>query len=61
MQQGPWSVEGCWAAVPARAWYAFVIVSDWWHIGLRGMMFGDEPEDMVPLDSVGSVFVAVGC
>ena len=31
VQQGPWSVEACPAAVPARAWYALVIVSDWWH------------------------------
>ena len=29
VQQGPRSVEGCRAAVPARAWYALVTVSDW--------------------------------
>ena len=61
VQQGPWSVEGCRAAVPAPAWYALVIVSDWWHIGLRGVVFGDGPGGMVPFDSAGSVFVAVGC
>ena len=36
VQQGPWSVEGCRAAVPARAWYALVIVSHWWYVCLRG-------------------------
>ena len=41
VQQGPRSVEGCRATVPARAWYALVIVSDWWYIGLRGVVFGD--------------------
>ena len=33
VQQGPRSVEGCRAAVPARAWYALVTVSDWWYTG----------------------------
>ena len=61
VQQGLWSVQGCRAAVPARAWYAFVIVSDWSHIGLQGVVFGDGPGCMVPLDSAGSVFLAVGC
>ena len=61
VQQGPWSVEGCRAAVPARAWYALVIVSDWWHIGLRGVVFGDQPGGMVPSDSAGSPFSAAGC
>ena len=40
VQQGPRSVEGCRAAVPARAWYALVIVFDRWYIGLRGVVFG---------------------
>ena len=61
VQQGPWSVEGCRAAVPARAWYALVTVSDWWYIGLRCIMFGDGPGGMVSLDSAGSMFVAVWC
>ena len=61
VQQGPRSVEGCQAAVPAHAWYALVIVSDWWYIGLRGVVSGDGPGGMVPLDSAGSVFVAVWC
>ena len=61
VQQGPRSVEGCRAAVPARAWYALVIVSDRWYIGLRGVVFGDGPGGMVSLDSAGSVFVAVWC
>ena len=59
VQQGPRSVEGCRAAVPARAWYALVTVSDWWYIGLRCVVFGDGPGGMVSLDSAGSVFVAV--
>ena len=61
MQQGPRSVEGCRAAVPARAWYALVTVSDWWYIGLRRIVFGDGPGGMVSLDSAGSMFVAVWC
>ena len=61
VQQGPQSVEGCRAAVPAYAWYALVTVSDWWYIGLRGVVFGDGPGGMVSLDSAGSVFVAVWC
>ena len=61
VQQGPLSVEGCRAAVPARAWFALVTVSDWWYIGLRCVVFGDEPGGMVSLDSAGSVFVAVCC
>ena len=61
VQQGPRSVESCRAAVPARAWYALVIVSDWWDIGLRGVVFGDAPGGMVSPDSAGSVFVAVWC
>ena len=60
VQQGPWSVEGCQAALPARAWFASVIVSDWLHVCLRGVVFWDGPGGMVPLDSVGSVFVPVG-
>ena len=59
VQQGPRSVEGCRAAVPARAWYALVTVSDWWYIGLRCIVFGDGPGGMVSLDSAGSMFVAV--
>ena len=51
VQQRSWSVEGCRAAVPKRAWYALVIVSDSWHIGLRGVLFGDGPGSMVPSDS----------
>ena len=46
VQQGPRSVEGCRAAVPARAWYALVTVSDWWYIGLRCIVFGDGPGGM---------------
>ena len=61
MQQGPWSVEGCRAAVPPTAWYALVIVSDWWYACLRVVVFGDGPGGMVPLDSAGSMFVAVRC
>ena len=61
VQQGPRSVEGCRAAVPAGALYAVVTVSDWWYIGLRCVVFGDEPGGMVSLDSAGSVFVAVWC
>ena len=61
LQQGPWSVEGCRAAVLARAWSALVIVSDWWHISLLGLVFGDGRGGMVPLDSAGSLFMAVGC
>ena len=61
VQQGPRSVKGCRAAVSARAWYALVIVSDWWYIGLRGVVFRDGPGGMVSLDSAGSVFVAVWC
>ena len=61
VQQGPRSVEGCRAAVPARAWYALVTVSDWWYIGLRCIVFGDGPGGMVSLDSAGSMFVAVWC
>ena len=61
VQQGPRSVEGCLAAVPAGAWYALDIVSDWWYIGLRGVVFGDGPGGMVLLDSADSVFVAVWC
>ena len=60
VQQQPWIVEGCRAAVSARAWCALVIVSDWWHVCLRGVVFGDGPRGMVPLDSAGSVFVPVG-
>ena len=52
---------GCRAAVPARARYALVTVSDRWYIGLRGIVFGDGPGGMVSLDSAGSVFVAVWC
>ena len=59
--QGPGSVEGCRAAVPARARYALVTVSDWWYIGLEGVVFGDGPGGMVSLDSAGSVFVANWC
>ena len=59
VQQGPWNVEGCRAAMPARAWYALVIVSDWWHIALRGVVIGDGRGGMVSLDGAGSVFVAV--
>ena len=59
VQQGPRSVEGCRAAVPARAWYALVTVSDWWYIDLRCIVFGDGPGGMVSLDSAGSMFVAV--
>ena len=40
VQQGPRSVEGCRAAVPARAWYALVTLSDWWYIGLRCIVHG---------------------
>ena len=54
-------MEGCRAAVPVRAWYALVTVSDWWYIGLRCVVFGDGPEGMVSLDSAGSMFVAVWC
>ena len=61
VQQGTWSVEGCGAAVPARAWYGSVIVSDWWHICLRGVLFWDGQRGMMPLDSAGSVFVAAEC
>ena len=61
VQQGPWSVQGCRAAVRARAWYALVILSDWWYVCLPRVLFGDGPGGMVPLDSAGSVFVAVGC
>ena len=61
VQQGPRSVEGCRAAVPAHAWYALVTVSDWSYIGLRCVVFGDGPGGMVSLDSAGSVFVAVWC
>ena len=61
MQQGPRSVKGCRAAVPARAPYALVVVSDWWYIGPRGVVFGDGQGGMVSLDSAGSVFVAVWC
>ena len=61
VQQGPWSVEGCRAAVPARAWYALVTVSDWRYIGLRCIVFGDGSGGMVSLDSAGSMFVAVWC
>ena len=43
VQQGPRSVEGCRAAVPARAWYALVSVSDWWYISLSCVVFGDGP------------------
>ena len=60
--QGPRSVEGCRAAVPASACYALVTVSDWWYIGLRCVVFGDGPGGMVSLDSAGSMFVLVaGC
>ena len=58
VQQGPRSVEGCRAAVPARA---LVTVSDWWYIGLRCIVFGDGPGGMVSLDSAVSMFVAVWC
>ena len=51
VQQGPRSVEGCRAAVPARALYALVIVSHWWYICLWGVVFGDGPGGMVSLDS----------
>ena len=61
VQQGPWSVDGCRAAMPAHAWYVVVIVPDWWHIGLQDVVFGDGPGDMLPLDIAGSLFVAVGC
>ena len=61
VQQGPRSVEGCRAAVPARAWYALVTVSDWWYISLWCFVFGDGPGGMVSLDSAGSMFVAVWC
>ena len=61
VQQGPRSVEGCRAAVPARAWYALVFVSDRWYIDLRSVVFGDGPGGMVSLDSAGSVSVAVWC
>ena len=61
VQQGPRRVEGCRAAVPARARHALVIVSDWWYIGLRGVVLGDGQGGMVSLDSAGSVFVAVWC
>ena len=60
VQQGRWCVDGCRAAVPTSACYALVIVSDRWHIGLRGVVFGDGPGGMVSLDGAGSVFVAVG-
>ena len=61
VQQGPRSVQGCQAAVPARPWYVLVTVSDWWYIGLRCVVFWDGPGCMVSLDSSGSVFVAVYC
>ena len=61
VQQGPRSHEGCQTAVPARAWYALVIVSDWWYISLRGVVFEDRSGAMVSLDSAGSVFVAIRC
>ena len=61
VQQGPWYVEGCRVAVPARAWYALVVVSDWWYVCLRGVVFRDGLGGMVPLDGAGSLFVAVGC
>ena len=61
VQQGPRIVEGCRAAVLARAWYALVTVSDWWYIGLRCIVFRDGPGGMVSLDSAGSMFVAVWC
>ena len=61
VRQGPWSVEGCRAAVPVRAWYALVIVSDWWYVCLRGVVLGDGPGSMVLLDSADGLFVPVGC
>ena len=61
VQQGPRSVEGRRAAVPAPAWYALVTVSDWWYIGLRCAVFQDGPGDMVPLDSASGPFEAVWC
>ena len=61
VQQGPQSVKGCRAAVPARAWYALVIASDWWYIGLRRVVFWDGPGGIVSLDTAGSVLVAVWC
>ena len=60
MQQGPWSVEGCRAPVPARVWSPLVIVSDWWQVGLRGVVFRDGPGGMLSWDGVGRVFVAMG-
>ena len=36
VQEGRESIEGCRAALPARAQYALVFVSDWWHIGAPG-------------------------
>ena len=51
--------ESCQAALPAPAWYALVIVSDWWHICLRGVVFRDGLPHVVPLDSASSVFVPV--
>ena len=60
VQYGPWGVEACRAAVPACAWYALVIVSDWWHIGLRGVVFGDGQGGVVPLDGAGSVLCPLG-
>ena len=59
--QGPRSVEGCRAAVPARARYALVTVSDRWYNSLRGVVFGDGPGGIVSLDIAGSVFVSVWC
>ena len=48
------------AAVPAHAWCALVIVSDWWHIGLRGVVFLDGPGGVVAFDAASSAFVPVG-
>ena len=61
VEQGPRSVEGCRAAVPARACYALVAVSDCRYIGLRCVVLRDGTGGMVSLDSAGSVFVAVWC
>ena len=61
VQQGPWSVEGRGAAVPARAWYALVIVSDWWHIGIRGVVFGDGSADGVRSSCFVLLLLGVWC
>ena len=46
--------------MPAGVWYALVIVSDRWNIGLRGLAFADGPGSVVTFDVAGSVFVPVG-